>query len=345
MKAWQLAAPGPVEKTMKLRDDVPRPDPQKLGEQEVLVQVAAASLNPSDHKLPGMGILARAVLHFPITVGMDFSGKVTTVGSRVADVRVGDWVVGRVDPRVKSPGTLREYITVDRADVAVLPADSAIDPVHAAGLGTAALTAYQTIAPYVREGQGDRVFINGGSGGVGTLGIQVAKQLGCHVTVTCSTAKAELCRELGADDIIDYKTISGNLSDELRKKAAGRAPFRLIVDNVGNTLWDLYFSSDDYLAEGGPYVYVGSKPSLDSLRAVLVAKLLPRWLGGARAPFVAYLTENKQHDLEVLTRWAAEGRMKLIVDKVFEFEEAKTAMEYVKKGSSSGKNIVKVQEL
>jgi NADPH:quinone reductase-like Zn-dependent oxidoreductase len=163
--------------------------------------------------------------------------------------------------------------------------------------------------------------------------------------VSCSTAKVELCRELGADDIIDYKTLNGNLSEELRKKAAGHAPFRLIVDNVGNSVSDLYFSSDDYLAEGCPYLYVGSTPSLATLRLVLMAKLLPRWLGGGRAPFVPYLTEDKQQDLEVLTRWAAEGKLKLIVDKVFEFGEAKTAMEYMKKGSSSGKNIVKVHEL
>lgn len=334
MKAWQYPAPGPIDSSLGLIDSASKPEPQHLGDAQLLVRVAACGLNPADYKIQEMGLVARAVLGYPKTVGMDLSGEVIAKGKAVADLQVGDRIVGRLNPMGK-PGALSEYAVVDRANAAVLAPNQ--DLVDAAGIPTAGLTAYQSIAPYVQEGRGDCVFINGGSGGVGTLSVQIAKILGCHVTVTCSTAKVDLVKELGADEIIDYKTT--NVIDRLTKD--GRK-FHLIVDNVGNSPADLFSASNSYLDDGCPYVFVGGKMSFASVKNLLMARLLPRLLGGVNGRLVTYLTKDKQEDLELLSRWVAEGRLRVLIDKVFGFDEAKTAIQYVKKGSCSGKTVVKV---
>lgn len=335
MRAWQYPAPGHLDTTLSLVSNARKPEPQEVGNAQVLVQVISCGLNPADYKVQELGIIARAIVGFPKTVGMDLCGKVISTGNAVTDVQVGGHVLGRVNPQGK-PGALCDYVVVDRAHVAVLAPSE--DPDRAAALPTAALTAYQSIAPHVQEGRGDRIFINGGSGGVGTLGIQVAKLLGCHVSVSCSTAKVELCRDLGADEIIDYKTT--NVTEKLKKDGHG---FQLIVDNVGNSPADLFSAGNSYLREGCPYVFVGGKMSFTSVKNLILARLLPGSLGGAKGKLVIYITKTTQHDIELVSRWAAEGKLRVIVDKVFEFEEAKTAMQYVKKGSSSGKTVVRVQ--
>merc|ERR1711964_867342 len=112
--------------------------------------------------------------------------------------KVGDRVFGRLEPG--QFGSLGEFVVAAYDACAVLP--DGLDEDLAAGVGTAGLTAYQTIVPNVKEG--DRVFINGGSGSVGTFGIQIAKAVGCHISVSCSTGKIEACKLSGADEVIDY---------------------------------------------------------------------------------------------------------------------------------------------
>lgn len=224
MRAWMYSSPGPIESTLGLIEDAPKP--ASPGKDQVLVSVTACALNPADYKVSELGFIARALVSFPKTVGMDLCGRVISVGSDVEDIKPGNQVLGRANPMAKF-GTMSEQIVLERKHIAVIEDDD-FDFAQAAGLPTAALTAYQTIAPYVKPG--DKIFVNGGSGGVGTLDIQVAKILGCHVTVSCSTAKVALCEDLGADEVIDYKIT--DVVQTLRKK--GRQ-FSLIVDNVGNS--------------------------------------------------------------------------------------------------------------
>ncbi|KAI6778977.1 uncharacterized protein J7T54_002619 [Emericellopsis cladophorae] len=330
MRAWRFGRPGQLEHTLTLDANVPKPAASSLKPQELLVKVSECGLNPADYKLNEMGQVARVVLAYPKTAGMDFGGVVAAVGSQVDDIKVGSSVLGRASP-LESPGGLSEYVVVDRSVVAEY-APRIRDP---AGLPTAGLTAYQTIAPYVSAGS--KIFINSGSGGVGTMCVQIGKILGCHVTTTCSTGKMDLCKELGADVVIDYKT-----SSVVEKLQGAGLKFDLIVDNVGNNPSNLFSASNDYLKPHAPYFFVGGNLSFSTVTSLLYATLAPAFMGGAKGSFRVFMTKNSQPDLEQLTAWLSDGKLKLIVDKRFSFEEAKSAMEYVKKDSPRGKVIVNV---
>lgn len=302
----------------------------------MIVKIIACGLNPADYRLAELGFLARAVLSFPKTAGMDFSGEVVAVGANVTDLKAGDTVAGRVNP-LKTDGALAEYAVVARNNIAVIPDGEAADPVLASGVTTAALTAYQTIAPYIDEGKGDKIFVNGGSGGVGSCCIQIAKLLGCHVTVSCSTAKVDLCRDLGADDIIDYKQT--DVTAELKRRDQ---MFKLIVDNVGDAPADLYSASRSYLGDGRPYVFVGGHFSLALARNLVGAFIIPTFMGGVRGRWVQYLTKDTPDELARVLGWFAEGKLKILVDSTFGFADGKVAFQKLQAGSATGKIIVTV---
>jgi NADPH:quinone reductase-like Zn-dependent oxidoreductase len=244
--------PGPLEKKMRLAADVARPSPADLQPGQVLANVVYAALNPVDYKIPELGVATRAMVGFPTTPGMDMAGTIEALGPDVdSKVKQGVAIMARLDP-MKSQGTLAEYVVLEEGTWAT--AATGVDMKEAAGSVTVALTAYQCIKPYVKKG--DKVFLNGGGGGLGTAGIQVAKLLGCHVTVSCSTEKPQFCKDLGADEVIDYK--KSDVTAELVKQGADMA---LIVDNVGNSPTDLYRRSGNILVPWGTYLYVGARIS------------------------------------------------------------------------------------
>lgn len=225
MKAWQFSATsGGLEKHLTLNNAAKPPPSSKLSSEQLLVEVISASLNPVDYKFPEIPIVGGFVVSKPASPAIDYCGRVVTAGSSV-DVKPGQLVFGRLDMPTKF-GTLGQYIIAPKAGAAPLP--DGIDLDQAAAIGTAGLTAYQCIIPNAK--QDDRIFINGGSGGVGTFGIQFAKAIGCHVTTTCSTPNVQLCKDLGADEVIDYKTT--DITQALKAKGAA---FSLAVDNVGRS--------------------------------------------------------------------------------------------------------------
>ncbi|KAG7140917.1 Zinc-type alcohol dehydrogenase-like protein C16A3.02c like [Verticillium longisporum] len=331
MRVYQIDAPGPIA-NMKLVT-LPRPS-ETLEKEHILVKVIVAGINPADYKLPELGILSKAKLSYPICPGMDFAGQVVAVGEGVPDIKVGDNVLGRMDP-LKWAGSLSEYVVSTYDGVATLPKNVSLDQAGAAG--TAALTAYQTIAPYAKAG--DKVFINGGSGGTGTYGIQIAKAIGCHVTVSCSTSKAALCKELGADEIIDYKTT--NVTAKLREIGP---VFSVIVDNVGNSPPDLFSASDAILLPSGHYKFVGGHFSFQMATHLASGLFLPKFLGGVSHKFEAFMTKNSHEDLAQLATWMGEGKVKTVVDSAFGFEQVYEAFEKLKIGSAAGKIVIHVQE-
>lgn len=342
MLAWRLSGPGPLSKTLALSPSVPRPGSSPLPRGQVLVRVLRAALNPVDHKIPELGLAARCLASFPKTPGIDFCGRVVATSSSSAadddapDVQPGDIVLGRVLVG-KTDGSLAHYAVVGRDSYVRLP-PSFTDLDRAAGFPTAALTAYQSIAPHVKVG--DRVFINGGSGGVGLSGIQVAKALGCHVTASASTTKAPLCRQVGADDVVDYKTTS--VLDELKRKGQVHS---LIVDNVGNSPANLYAASHNFLLPKGKYVLVGGGGmSGASVASLTKSLLLPGFLGGGKRKFVAFSVRADRQALELLVQWMVEGKINTVVDSVYAFEEADKAFAHLRKGSCAGKVIVRVDE-
>ncbi|KAJ5287900.1 hypothetical protein N7478_003586 [Penicillium angulare] len=331
MKAWQLPAPGPIEEKLKLIENVPRPNAD-LKKGEILVRVVSAALNPADYKMTGMGLMSRAAIKFPKSPGMDVSGTIVDISPGSTDGEVGDNILGRVEP-VSSSGSLSQYVVLPRDAYAVVP--KTVDLDHAAGIPTAGATQYQSIKPFVKAGS--RVFINGGSGGTGTFGIQIAKALGCHVTTSCSTGKIELVKRLGADTIIDYR-----VDDVVSKLKAEGQVYDLVVDNIGDSPEDFFSKTPGFLKPDGHFIAIGGSVSMTTAKNMIKGLMLPTLLGGTPRKFVPLVTKNIHEDYEQLAEWLADGTVSSVIDSTFEFEEAVEAYEHLKKGSTAGKIIVHV---
>ncbi|KXH29280.1 zinc-binding oxidoreductase [Colletotrichum simmondsii] len=198
MRAWQYSKVGRLEENLQLKTDIPRPTAATLQEDQVLVQVLYSSLNPADLKHAELGLFTKLKTGFPATPGCDFCGRVQAVHPSNTTFKSDDVVFGCFGHPMKE-GPLADYLVVSTKVCVHVP--QGVLPNEAAGIGGAGLTAYQSIVPFVQKGQ--KVFINGGSGGVGLFAIQIARARGIDVTVSCSTRNKTLCEELGAR-VIDY---------------------------------------------------------------------------------------------------------------------------------------------
>ncbi|PVH72135.1 GroES-like protein [Cadophora sp. DSE1049] len=331
MRAWQYSSSnGPLSQTIHLNPSTPQP-PFSPNQPQMLIAVTSMSLNPADYKIAEMGLINTLMISKPATPGMDFSGRVVTLGSPTDVFKVGDKVFGRLEPG--RFGSLEEFVVAAYDACAVIP--DGLDEDLAAGVSTAGLTAYQTIVPNVKEG--DKVFINGGSGSVGTFGIQIAKAIGCHVTVSCSTGKIESCKQDGADEVIDYTS-----TDVTQRLVDDGLIYSLVVDNVGTSPSDLYTRADKFLLPAGKFVQVGGTASLETARVYLSRLFLPSILGGGSRKFEAFFTKNSREVLERIARWVVDGKVKVPVEQVFEYEDVPRAIELLKKGGGKGKIIVHV---
>lgn len=319
---------GAMSRDIATTDSWPLPKNAKnLPKDHALVRVAYASLNPSDFKLPAIPLVGRYIYPKGIP-GVDFAG--TIVESTLPDLAPGKFVFGMTAPM--TVGTLGEYVVIPK-DCCV-PVPDGLDLKDAATLPAAALTAYQTLEPYVKSG--DKVFINGGSGGVGTFGIQIAKTLGCHVIVTCSGPNVELCQSLGADEVIDYRT--ENVVHALTRKGQ---QFDHIVDNVFSNA-DIYWSSHLYLKPESHYVTVAASFTVSVFRDFASIFLWPTTLGGGKRKF-KFLTCWPDHESFVrLARWVVEGKMKPVIEREYDLDQTNEAFAHLKTGRTRGKLVVKV---
>lgn len=332
MNAWQFrGASGPVEKTLvQPESGVPKPKP--FGN-EVLVEVFSTTLNPIDFKILELGTLSKLIFRTPVTPGLDVCGRVVEVGSNVDAFHVGDIVFGCVDG-VFGHGALAEFVQVPQDKLLLVP--EGLRPEDMGTITTVGLTTYQGLKPYVKAG--DRVFINGGSGGTGVLAIQIAKAMGLTVTTSCSTPNVELCRSLGADEVLDYK--KSDIVEQLNNLGN---PFNLVLDNVG-TPSNLYRASNKFLVPNGTFVQVGLGMDLSALRQFLGNMLLPGFLGGGRRKYLFTVTKPNQNDLKQLATWAQNGQIKAVVDSVYDFHAVPEAFVRLKTGRSRGKVVVRVKE-
>ncbi|KAK0723405.1 hypothetical protein B0T26DRAFT_740343 [Lasiosphaeria miniovina] len=336
MRAWQYTSTaGGLEKNLFLKDDVPVPTlSPRRGASEVLIEVVSATLNPADYKVPEMGALVRAtMIPTPATPGLDFCGRVVRATAGVGDrARVGELVFGRIDPT--QHGTMAPYVVAPAQACAVAPAGLAPDA--AATLGVAGMTAYQAVAPHVKAG--DRVFVNGGAGGVGTLALQIAKALGCHVTASCSAAKADLCRRLGADELIDYG--AADVAQVLRD---GGPTFALVVDSAGADP-RLYKAADAALLPAGRYIQIGVVPSFASAMNLVSRFLRPAFLGGGKHKFAFMTVHHAPEHLEQMARWLVDGKIQPVVEETFAYEDLPKAIAKSKTGRCAGKLVIHVGE-
>jgi NADPH:quinone reductase-like Zn-dependent oxidoreductase len=175
-----------------------------ITDDQVLVEVSAASLNPFDSTVLAGHAQSMASLTFPATLGLDFAGTIAEIGNNVTGFAIGDRVYGTANTMFGASGTFAEYTAANAANVGHSPSNST--DAEAASFPTAAISALQALNSLnIQSGQ--KVFINGGSGGVGTTAIQIAKSRGAYVATTASADNTEFVKSLGANEVIDYKSV------------------------------------------------------------------------------------------------------------------------------------------
>ncbi len=305
--------------------DVEKPLPAA---DEVLVRIRAAAVNPYDwHFMRGSPYIMRlgTGLGAPKEqrLGVDFSGTIEAVGSAVTRFRPGDDVFGGWT------GAFAEYVAVreDRA-LTLKPANVAF--AEAASVAIAGLTALQALRDHGSVRPGQRVLINGASGGVGTFAVQIAKSMGAEVTGVCSTRNVEMVRSLGADHVIDYKkenyTESGKTYD-------------VIIDMVGN---HPLMANRKALEPDGKLVMVGGPkgdwlaPLIGPLKAFVVSPFVEQEIG-------IMLGQLRQEDLAVLAELMKTNKVTPVIDRHYKLSEVPDAIRYSEQGRARGKIIIDVQ--
>lgn len=337
MNAWQYdKAQAPMEAHLRLNENTACPPTDPLPAGKSLIRVITAALNPVDWKLPEIPFVGGLAAKTPATPAIDFCGRLLKPDPRRDGLKVRQLVFGRLDKPCQF-GTLADQ-TVVPSDGCV-PVPDGVNPDQAASIGTAGLTAYQCIVPFLGPVTTDsRIFINGGSGGVGTWGIQIAKAHGCYVSASCSTANVSLCQELGADEVLDYnkvdvaKTLAENHKD---------APFDLIVDAVG-TPENLYHASERFLQPQGYFIQPAGTPSLSQLMELADKMIRPSWLGGGKRPFRFMAVRNNRGDFSNIAALIRDGKVKPVVEEKYAFDDVMKAYKHLKTGRARGKLLVKV---
>lgn len=325
MKAWlYTSTTGGLEKNLTLNPSARTPVPAPS---QLLIQVLSASINPADYKVPEMPIVPRVLVSTPASPGMDFAGRIVSTGAEVSEFEAGQLVYGTTGIPTQF-GSLGEYMVVGKDNVAALPED--VEPDQASTVGVAAQTAYQSLVPYVSKG--DRVFVNGGSGGCGIFAIQFAKVVGCHVTTTCSSRNVQFCKDLGADEVIDYtaEDVVGVL------KGQGQV-YDHVIDHIGLPE-NLYNESDSFLRPGKAFVQVGAA----SISIFANRLVWPSFLGGGKRKYVIFMMKHKQEDIAQIGEWMRQGKVRAVIDSTYEFEDAVKAFEKLRTQRSKGKIIIHV---
>ena len=295
------------------------------GDGQVLVRVRAAAINPLEwHYMRGTPYIARTDmgLRVPRTtrLGVDYSGVVEEVGPNVTEFQPGDEVFGG------RTGALAEYV-VARADRAIVRKPANITFEQAAGVNVAGTTALQALRDQGHIEPGERVLINGASGGVGTFAVQIAKAFGAHVTGVASTRNVELVRSIGADSVIDYR--QDNFTE-------GRQRYDLIVDNVGNHPLP---KLRRVLAPDGTYVMVGGPSGrwVDPIPRALGASILSHFVDQEMRFFIS---ELRKEDLALLAELMAAGKVTPVVDRQYPLAGIREAMAYLETGRARGKVVI-----
>jgi NADPH:quinone reductase-like Zn-dependent oxidoreductase len=261
---------GVLEKHLELYTSQPLP---KLSPHQHLLKVLAVGPNPVDFKPVETTNIGWPVAKKPATPGFDIAGRIITPADG-STLEPGQLVFGAVSTNPLTGSALVEYFTSPTETICAGPAG--ISPLILAGAPIAPVTAHASLIPYIRPCS--CVFTNGGSNGVGTYAIQNTKIASAHVTVSCSTANLELCRSLGADEVLDYT--QRPLLEQLREAR----PFEHVVDNVSSDP-ALYFQAHTYMSADATLVEVAGGPTTEFLRFAPGALLWPTVLGGGRRKF------------------------------------------------------------
>jgi len=315
--------------------DVPEPLP---GAHDVLIEVHAASVNVLDSKIRSGEFKLILPYSFPLVLGNDCAGVVIEVGAAVKGFKPGDAVYARVPEQRIS--TFAERIAVEQNAVALKPANLSME--QAAGIPLVALTAWQALVDIARLQKGQKVLIHAGSGGVGTIAIQLAKHLGAVVATTTSTANVKWVKALGADVVIDYK--QQHFEQELRD-------YDVVLNSLGT---DVLENSLKVLKPGGQLISISGPPTAEFAKAQGLAwplRQVMRLLSlsirrKARKRDVRYsflFMRANGAQLHEITTLIEAGEIRPVLDRIFAFESAGEALSYVEQGRAKGKVIVQIK--
>ena len=308
-----------------------------LTENAVLVKVHAASINPLDLRVLEGEFKTILPVQFPFILGNDFAGTVVEVGANVTQFKVGDNVYAKTDLN----GAFAEYTVVQQSSLALKPDNISME--LAASLPLVSLTAWQALVEIANVQAGQKVLIHAGSGGVGTIAIQLAKHLGATVATTTSSKNIAWVKSLGADIIIDYKTT--DFEQELKD-------YDVVLDTQGGNILE---KSLNVLKRGGRIVSISGPPDRNLAEAINA-----NWLLKCIIPLLSWSIRHKAkkrgvtysflfmqpngQQLSKISKLVESGKINPIVDKTYELSEIKDAFQYVNTGRAKGKVILKITE-
>lgn len=298
------------------------------GEGQVLIKVHASSVNPAEwYGASGQPLVIRLFngIGAPnkARAGFDMAGVVAAVGPNVTRLKPGDEVFGGVG------GAFADYV-IGREKGAIVAKPTELTFEEAAAIPIAAITALQGLRDQGRIAPGQKVLVNGASGGVGTFAVQIAKALGAEVTGVCSTRNVEMVRSLGADHVIDYT--KANFTE-------GREQYDLVLDNVGN---HGFFDLKRVVKPDGVIVIVGGSkkdPWLGPIKRVIWQAVVAHFIDQRLTFFIASVN---QADLEVLAALVREGKLKPVIDRRYPLEETGAALEYIGSQRARAKVVINV---
>lgn len=324
MKALQIVKYTEIKNSLAI-NEVKKPT---VGENEILVEVKAASLNPIDYKLAQGHLKEIVPLNLPSIIGFDVSGVVVEKGAKVNHFEIGDEIYSRVPH--EQMGTVAEFVKINADKVAEKPENISFE--KASGLPLAGLTAIQALEK-ANIKEEDRILIHAGSGGVGSFAIQYAKAKGAIVYTTTSSKNVDWVKALGADRVIDYK-------EEDYKEVANN------LDIVFDTLGDVYtFDAFEIVKENGVVTSIAGPPSEETAKQMgIEGYKLPEKLSKlVKEKSVIYKHTWMQPNaaqLNEIKTMVEDGDIKPIVDLIYSFEDSVDAYEYLATGRAQGKVII-----
>lgn len=312
MKAAQYNRYGGPE-VIEINDNALKPTP---GSGQVLVEVHAASLNPFDYKLR-LGYMKEMIpLKFPFTIGGDFSGVVMNLGKNVSEFKIGDKVYGQALVLTGASGAIAEFATSNVGNCALKPKNA--DFIQAASLPLVGASAIQALEEHIKLKRDQKILIHGGAGGIGHISVQLAKYLGAYVATTVSVDDMEFVKNLGADEVIDYKT---------QKFEEMLHDFDAVFDTVGGETAENSFK---VLRKGGIIVSMLGAPN-------------PELAQKQNVTAIGQNTKITSERLNRLTELVDNGDIKVHIDKVFSLNQTREAFEYFEKSHPRGKVVVKIK--
>lgn len=333
MKAFVLESYG-ANRALQLAD-VPEP---QLRDDEVLVQVHAAGVNQLDSKIRDGQFKLILPYRLPLILGHDVAGVVVKAGPSVRQFKPGDEVYARTDDfRI---GTFAEFVPVRESSLAPKPKGLTME--EAASIPLVGLTAWQALVETAKLKKGQRVFIQAGSGGVGTFAIQLARHLGATVATTTSAANFELVRSLGADVVIDYRT--QDFEDVLHD-------YDVVLNSqdgktLGKSLRVLKGGAKLVSISGPPDPAFGrniAAPAFVRLVMRLLSSGIRRRARGRGIDYSFVFMKADGGQLREITRLIEAGAIRPVVDKVFAFESTNEALAYAEAGHAKGKVVIKIR--